>query len=985
METTFSTAFSTSPLAPGGSGGQTHPHHLFSTNSLHLQVDSNNSGGGGLGAGSANGGGGGGMLMMMGGNESGGVSAFTSGLGGARRLVDPSSTSMGSAGGVGGNSGGGFMWGTTNGGNPGNNSGSTPLSRFQLSTTFDADPFSDKFFDPLNRAFTGMTNNDLQSVFGHDAVGGGGNSANGGGGGNAGNHLHQLQQPSSLPSHGGHQNRFFSPPSPPSSHSSVAQGLTSANYSLSPTGSGAWGNNSNAGVSATPPALPAALHPQHLLGLVDPQNPEESAMRLNEGIKKCSSALLQWLLTQPPGSPMLDPKAFLKGTYALLASRMTTPAHLAIVARLEECHRKEIRGLVLQSCMSKLGSASEEEAVGAGDANAGAVVDGETIPQAAKLLVEMAKLHLVRLSGVIVVVYSFLEKPSSRRVGLAVLGLMMDQLKHNERFLASVRANQDITVQLFQLHRIPEFEYDVLAITQFLLSPSPSSRRRIENGGEEGNGSNSSGLRSRAVEQNNTTLLYEGPVLMHKIPAGPLAAAHLSSLQQRSGQQMPLMNVPTTRMVYIAHQDEIMTAHVNGTVVLWGDPGEKKKRQKSGEERQREGSDARHEKGVEEDENAEDRRNGADDDSEVEEEEEADDEQAREEERSVGGRRREWTTSKGMLEMPNDCVAWAMAGPRSGRYLVLAGHPHLPKSPYSQFFQYRRSTPPTVVNTATAPRQPVLFVLGFSDAKQQWTSVRVIYRPQSAVVTALTALSPAAMCFAESRMGGTLLRAASESTDGSDDGSAGGNQLVLMDPIGAQTLRVLPHVHTDYTTVLTAADTITSSDHALYSGSRDKTVKLYDIRSHDPIAATMVAHEDTISAIALHQHLVLTTSLDGMLFVWDNRQLSEPFSNRTFSSPVLDLAFLKAGSGSSSVVSNYSTGSGANGVLSGGNSNSSDHPQLAVATTRALYLVDMSPMVATDIIPNRCFTQLAANNDGSVLFATDTEGVHTFAVKRGMN
>lgn len=1077
METTFSTAFSTSPLAAGGGGAHAHPHHLFSTNSLHLQGDSNNpnntsgSGGGVVanGSNSGTGGGGGGAMlsMMMNGNEPTSLGgAFYSSLGGARRVTEPSSTH-------GGGANGGLMWmmggAGTNSTHPTGSGGGAPTSHFQLSTTFDADPYSDKVLDSIHRTFNNISSEMHSGVAAHEpamgtmgsgcmesgnASGGGSNgSANGGGvqGSNpppSHQQLHSLQQQQQqqhsvlLPlAHGPHSRFYPAPPSPSShspgsllplshpSHLSGSQGISSASYSMSPTG-GSQGGSGTAVHSQPSPVLP----PQLFSSLVDPHYPEESAMRLNDAVTKYITAYHHHFHTHQLPPSTLDTEAFAKEIFESIASTMTTPAHLAIVALLQERYRKEVRDLVLQSCMSQLGSVCEEGAgvegeCGGGTGGAATGLDGEVIPHSAEILVEMAKLHLVRLSGVIAVVNSFLEKPYSQRVGLAVLGRMMAQLRHNDRFLSSVRANGPIMLQLYNLHRVPEFEYDVLAITQFLL-PSPSSRRSTAGGdggssphsssSSKNNNSSGNGTRNRTGEHNTTAALYEGPVLKHVISTnGPFGVGtHLPLPQQQRippqpGQLVSFANVPTTRMVYFSRQDELMTAHVDGTVVLWGEPDNTNTRGKTGEEKLRGSTD-----GKEEDDDMEDdtgRRNRANGGEEEEEEENSQDKSS-DDVRMAGGRKREWTSSKGTLEMPNDCVAWAMAGHRSGRYLALAGHPPLAKSPYNRFFHSRRSALPTVVATTsttsrppspptTTSRHPVLFVLGFSEANQQWTSAQIVPRPQSAVITTLTALSQTTMCFAESRIGsvgvGSVMMGSGESPDVCEDGTSAGHQLILMDPMSSHIHRVLPNVHSDYTTVLSTPDHPNAADHVLYSGSRDKLVKVYDVRSQDAVVATMRAHQDTISAIALHhQHLVLSSSLDGMLYAWDSRRLSEPLFSRVFSSPVLDMVALKPTSNNSnsssynnnngnSAFSNGNSNSGSNpsGIVggTGGASTPSDLPQLAVSTTRALYLLNMLPMDAADIIPNCCFTQLKANDEGSVLFALDTEGVHTFAVKRGLN
>eukprot|EP00796_Vickermania_ingenoplastis_P010194 gene10194-7142_t len=520
--------------------------------------------------------------------------------------------------------------------------------------------------------------------------------------------------------------------------------------------------------------------------LIDPSNPDESALRLNAALSKLPDS---------------------REAAAAVAACMVTPAHLAILCRLEERFRREVRDVVLQESMELLGAAGDDP-----------------MPLCAEMLVEMARLNLVRLSGVVAVVESFLEKPPCRRAGLAVLGRMVDEQRGNERFLASVRGSHRIMLQLYNMHQQPEYEYDVVAITQLLTSAG------------------SGGLK-------NTVVLYQGPVL-HR-PA------------------------PTTRIQYFGSRDELVSAHMDGTVALWGPP-------------------------------------------------------------NLSGQ----VEARGTLDMPNDCIPWAMAGPRQGSFLVLSGKPLPPDSVYGHHLHMRKKVRGDH-GAKTTSWNPVLRVLAYSESGEGggvWTGGEVIPRPLSTTLSAVAALPNSIVCSAEAV---------------SVDGGGKQHDIALFSAGTGQSVRAIQQAHNDYITVLA---TCPDSAALLLSGSRDRTVKLFDARAQ-PVrggaAFQLQHHSDTISSIAVHNNHVFTTSLDGSLLVWDRRQISAPFSTRAFASPILTSTVLEHG-----------------------------ESLVAVATARGLFMVSLPSMAAVDVIPNRAFTQVVANEDSSALFAADLEGIHVFALQK---
>lgn len=552
--------------------------------------------------------------------------------------------------------------------------------------------------------------------------------------------------------------------------------------------------------------------------LIEPKAPDESAYRLNVALSKMS----------PPS----------REVYGMIASCMNTPAHIAIVALLDDRHKKELRDLVLQEAMEELGNAR-----------------GEPTPVCVEILLELARLNLVRLNGIIAVIESFIEKESSRRASFSMLGGIVEQQKMNEHFIKSVRSSKVIMHNLFKVlqNGEAECEYIAIAVSQ-LLTGQPTV------GG---------GHQSSAISH---PVLLQGPVLHQLAP-------------------------PTTHMQYFGPRDELVTAHIDGTVALWGSPD------------------------------------------------------------STTG----LTDTKGTLEMPNNCIPWSMAGPRNGSYMVLSGKPISPSdSVHSHFFQMRKQMKNEIVSPQ--PHNPLLRILAFNEPSSQWTGGEIIQRPMTAALTAVAALPNSVVCSAESDAN-------------NPDSLALQHDIVLFNAGSAQHIRTIGQAHADYTTVLTTCE---SSASLFFSGSRDTTVRLFDVRAPQANAATLHnkttanyfqlenTHTDTISAVCTYQNYVFTTSLDGSVLIWDRRRIQVPIATRSFASPVLDAVVLSGGISSSSASL---------GVV--------DPLIVAVSTVKGLYLMNCIPsMTALDVIPNRCFTQLLVNEDSSVLFAADTLGISTFFLKK---
>lgn len=190
--------------------------------------------------------------------------------------------------------------------------------------------------------------------------------------------------------------------------------------------------------------------------------------------------------------------------YTVLARSITSTRHLAIVSALEEQYRNEVRDRVLQELLRQL-------------TNAGS----DPMPLCAEMLAELSRLNLVRLSGVAAAVEQFLMEPNQRRAGFAVLGRVAEQTKGSEAFYRAIQStkNKQVETLLRDLYKEPQYEYDVVAITQLL-------------GGEAAE-------RNGVVLQHHTTLAQPAPV---------------ACLQ------------------YFRSRDELVSAHGNGSIVMWGGP-----------------------------------------------------------------------------------------------------------------------------------------------------------------------------------------------------------------------------------------------------------------------------------------------------------------------------------------------------------------------------------------------------------------------------
>jgi hypothetical protein len=230
-----------------------------------------------------------------------------------------------------------------------------------------------------------------------------------------------------------------------------------------------------------------------------------------------------------------------------------------------------------------------------------------------------------------------------------------------------------------------------------------------------------------------------------------------------------------------------------------------------------------------------------------------------------------------------------------------------------------------------------------------WTVGDVIKRPDRTVLTNVKCLAVkgSVVCTTE-----TLLAADQPQ-----------HQVALFNAAGHET-RVFARAHAD---CITALGVSADSDHLIITGSRDATVRLWDVRSpvtgstngagSSPTSSTghvvLNGHFDTITSIAPVRDVIVTTSLDGTMRVWDVRRTKTELCSKKFSSGVLKAV----------CTANLSA---------------------VVSTLRGLFLVSLLPTIEVDdVLPNVVCTDLRANFDGTVVFGASKDFISSFAIHGG--
>lgn len=230
-----------------------------------------------------------------------------------------------------------------------------------------------------------------------------------------------------------------------------------------------------------------------------------------------------------------------------------------------------------------------------------------------------------------------------------------------------------------------------------------------------------------------------------------------------------------------------------------------------------------------------------------------------------------------------------------------------------------------------------------------WTVGDIIKRPDRTVLTSVKCLAVkgSVVCTTE-----TLLAADQPQ-----------HQVALFNASGHET-RVFARAHAD---CITALGVSADSDHLIITGSRDATVRLWDVRSPvtgstngagaSPTSSTghvvLNGHTDTITSIAPVRDIILTTSLDGTMRVWDVRRTKTELCSKKFSSGVMKAV----------CTANLSA---------------------VVSTLRGLFLVSLMPTIEVeDVVPNMRCTDLRANFDGTVVFGASRDSITSFAIHGG--
>ena len=218
-----------------------------------------------------------------------------------------------------------------------------------------------------------------------------------------------------------------------------------------------------------------------------------------------------------------------------------------------------------------------------------------------------------------------------------------------------------------------------------------------------------------------------------------------------------------------------------------------------------------------------------------------------------------------------------------------------------------------------------------ADSTGTWSLGDTLTRPVNTIITCIRAVS--------SRIG---VLCVAETTDES------AHDIVFFGGSSATVeTRKIAGAHSDYITVTASS---TENENWLLTGSRDATARVWDTRSQAVSPAhTLTYHHDTVTSIASMRDVIVTASLDQTLCIWDMRKLKAPVAERGFSAPVLRVACT---AGTTAVV----------------------------ATSNSLSLLSLHPLQVHDVIPNVCYTEVRANHDGTIVFASNTT-LDTFLVQ----
>ncbi|CCW61952.1 unnamed protein product [Phytomonas sp. EM1] len=396
------------------------------------------------------------------------------------------------------------------------------------------------------------------------------------------------------------------------------------------------------------------------------------------------------------------------------------------------------------------------------------------------------------------------------------------------------------------------------------------------------------------------------------------------------------LSAPVTCMHYFRGRDELVSGQANGTVVMWGGPNPTSAN-------------------------------------------------ASPPNISIGPLDQRLVSVRHVVTLSPDDIAEhspvSMAGPQRGNYLVAAGMSYHVMHPYAPYLDTAASQSKRRSISGTPLPQALLRVMPYNEQTGEWGNGDVFLRPFDRVITAVAALSNNTICSAESSLGGNSFLAKSQETRTPKNCTTASSvfsqehNIQLINSSDGRVVRTLANAHSDYITVLSTCE---DDEVVLISGSRDKTIKLWDTRVSNSSAGSNVTngtsslsspslsakalsasvyklesslHTDTISTIYTFRNFIFTGSMDGSMLIWDSRRTAAPVTSRSFISPILDIAALEGG-------------------------------RTAVATARGLYLISLETMSAVHVVPNLAFTRLLSNDSGSVVFAAGAGGISVFSLRR---
>lgn len=389
---------------------------------------------------------------------------------------------------------------------------------------------------------------------------------------------------------------------------------------------------------------------------------------------------------------------------------------------------------------------------------------------------------------------------------------------------------------------------------------------------------------------------------------------------------------PVTCMSYFGVRDELISGHMNGSVVLWGPP-QMVRDTKAG---------------------------------------------------SFLPQTRAVIRPRGIVPLPLDCIPVGMAGQRmDGQYLAIASMPYKSRKPYAAFCD----APPSGAaaagrigraetesgdrgETNAAQRRDgmagaaanggggggagvgAIIVITCNENSLRWNKGEVILRPPGVALTAITAFRNSIVAVGESVVKPTsrLVSAAAVAAAAvaSSAATSSQNRLSFVDVAHGTVMRQIPKAHDDY---ITSLNVLEEGSYVLLSGGRDAAVKLWDPRSREdtPVVNTALctdamAHTSTISAICPTGYNIVTSAVDGSLLVWDLRSMAAPQVRHKLDSPVVDLALL-------------------------------DSKYAVAATSRGLITLALDTLDPLDMRYNENgFLHVLPNSTGELVFAAETSG-----------